>query len=160
MLFLPLARSFTDQQIADDFFASIDYQQYLAEGGPPFSRDVFLQCKCFCIDKSDFEECACPPCTLMRENVRGWHRLRAKWHREHDKVHAPHNLSCPTQQPCISCPCRTLGPHPCRAPSRSAPSPRTLVPRTLVHRTLPYRTLAPHTLTLTLYLNLLIATNL
>ena len=47
--------------------ASIDYQQYLAEGGLPFSKDVFCQAKCFCIEKSDFQECVCPPCTLMRE---------------------------------------------------------------------------------------------
>ena len=75
----------TDEQIAEDFFKSVDYAQYLAEGGKPFKKDVFLQSKCFCIDKSDFQECACPPCTLMRETVRGWHHQRAKWHREYDK---------------------------------------------------------------------------
>ena len=63
----------TDAQIAANFFISVDYQQYLAEGGLPFSKDVFCQAKCFCIEKSDFQECACPPCTLMREAVRGWH---------------------------------------------------------------------------------------
>lgn len=75
----------TDEQIAEDFFKSVDYLQYLSEGGMPFKKDIFLQAKCFCIDKSDFQECACPPCTLMRETVRGWHHQRAKWHREYDK---------------------------------------------------------------------------
>lgn len=75
----------TDAQIADDFFKSVDYMQYLKDGGRPFGRDVFLQAKCFCIQKSDFQECACPTCTLMRENVRGWHQQRPKWHRDHDK---------------------------------------------------------------------------
>ena len=75
----------TDAQIAANFFVSVDYQQYLAEGGLPFSKDVFCQAKCFCIEKSDFQECACPPCTLMREAVRGWHQQRAKWHKEGDQ---------------------------------------------------------------------------
>ena len=70
----------TDEQIADEFFQSVDYAQYVAEGGQPFGKSVFFECKCFCIDKSDFQECACPTCTVMRENVRGWHRQRAKWH--------------------------------------------------------------------------------
>ena len=61
----------TDEQIAEDFFKSVDYQQYIAEGGRRFSKDVFLQAKCFCIEKSNFQECACPPCTLMRETLRG-----------------------------------------------------------------------------------------
>ena len=74
-----------DEQIADDFFASVDYQQYLKEGGLPFKRDIFLQAKCFCIEKSDFQECTCPPCTLMRETLRDFHQQRAKWHREYDK---------------------------------------------------------------------------
>ena len=75
----------TDQQIAEDFFVSVDYQQYLSEGGRPFKKDIFLQAKCFCIATSDFSECTCPPCTLMRETTRGWHQQRAKWHREYDK---------------------------------------------------------------------------
>ena len=74
----------TDEQIAADFFESVDYAQYLAEGGPRFSKDIFLQSKCFCIVKSDFQECACPPCTLMRETLRGWHAQRQKWYREQD----------------------------------------------------------------------------
>lgn len=86
----------TDQQIAEDFFNSIDYQQYLADGGNPFSKDIFLQCKCFCIDKSDFQECTCPPCTLMRETLRGWHEQRTKWYRGHDATSA-------TAYPCGSC---------------------------------------------------------
>ena len=75
----------TDQQVAEDFFVSVDYQQYLSEGGRPFKKDIFLQSKCFCIAMSDFSECTCPPCTLMRETARGWHQQRAKWHREYDK---------------------------------------------------------------------------
>jgi hypothetical protein len=78
----------TDAQIAADFFASVDYQQYLADGGLPFSKDVFLQAKCFCIDKSDFQECACPTCTLMRETLRAYHQQRARWHRAYDEVGA------------------------------------------------------------------------
>jgi hypothetical protein len=78
----------TDQQIASDFFESVDYQQYLADGGRPFSRDVFLQAKCFCIEQSDFSECACPTCTLMRETLRGWHQQRRRWYRENDKAGA------------------------------------------------------------------------
>ena len=74
----------TDEQIAEDFFKSVDYQQYLADGGKAFSKDLFLQCKCFCISKSDFQECACPTCTLMRETLRGWNQQRAKWYRERD----------------------------------------------------------------------------
>lgn len=75
----------TDEQIAADFFVSVDYQQYVTEGGRPFKKDIFLQSKCFCIAMSDFSECTCPPCTLMRETARGWHQQRAKWHREYDK---------------------------------------------------------------------------
>jgi hypothetical protein len=75
----------TDEQIAEDFFKSVDYQQYLAEGGRRFSKDVFLQAKCFCIEKSNFQECACPPCTLMRETTRGWHTQRKKWYSKQDK---------------------------------------------------------------------------
>ena len=79
----------TDEQIALDFFASVDYAQYLAEGGRRFSKDIFLQCKCFCIVRSDFQECACPPCTLMRETLRGWNAQRQKWFREQDARGAP-----------------------------------------------------------------------
>ena len=68
---------------------SVDYQQYLAQGGRPFSNDIFLQSKCFCIEQTDFQECACPYCTLMRETTRGWHKQRKGWHREHDKEGAP-----------------------------------------------------------------------
>lgn len=75
----------TDEQIASDFFKSVDYAQYVAEGGPRFSKDLFLQCKCFCVVKSDFQECACPPCTLMRETLRGWHAQRQKWFRKQDE---------------------------------------------------------------------------
>ena len=64
---------------------SVDYRQYLEQGGRPFSRDIFLQSKCFCIDQTDFQECACPHCTLMRETTRGWHQQRKKWHFQHDK---------------------------------------------------------------------------
>jgi hypothetical protein len=78
----------TDQQIAEDFFNSVDYLQYLADGGQPFSKDVFLQCKCFCIVKADFQECTCPPCTLMRETLRSWHEQRSKWYRERDTASA------------------------------------------------------------------------
>ena len=74
----------TDEQVAADFFASVDYAQYLAEGGRRFSKDIFLQCKCFCIVKSDFQECVCPFCTLMRETLRGWHAQRQKWFRKQD----------------------------------------------------------------------------
>ena len=86
----------TDQQIADDFFKSVDYQQYLADGGRPFSKDLFLQCKCFCIEKSNFQECACPTCTLMRETLRGWHQQRSAWYRTADASSA---AACP----CGSC---------------------------------------------------------
>lgn len=44
-----------------------------------------MQVKCFCIDKSDFQECACPPCTLMRETLRGWHTQRKNWYRKQDE---------------------------------------------------------------------------
>ena len=86
----------TDEQIADDFFKSLDYQQYLSSGGLPFSKDLFLQSKCFCIEKTNFQECACPTCTLMRETLRGWHQQRSAWYRAADVSGA---AACP----CGSC---------------------------------------------------------
>ena len=75
----------TDEQIAADFFVSVDYKHYTDTGGTAFGKDIFLQCKCFCIEKSTFSECACPSCTLMREGVRYWNKQRPRWFSEADK---------------------------------------------------------------------------
>ena len=40
--------------------------------------------KCFCIGPSKFEECACPTCMLLRENLRLLDKQRAAWHRKSD----------------------------------------------------------------------------
>lgn len=69
-----------DYEIAERFFESPDYKEYVAAGGTPFSSDIFLQSKCFCIEQSTFSECACPTCTLMQENLRMWDRLRRQWY--------------------------------------------------------------------------------
>ena len=40
--------------------------------------------KCFCIGPSKFEECACPTCMLLRENLRLLDKQRGVWHRKSD----------------------------------------------------------------------------
>ena len=75
----------TNRQVWEAFQSSAEYGAYLLLGGAPISESLFFQMKCWCIDKSDHEECACPLCTQMFELMRDWHRQRTAWYREADK---------------------------------------------------------------------------
>ena len=74
----------TNENVAKAFFESADYADYLASGGRPFKEDIFYEMKCFCIGPSKFEECACPICMLLRENLRLVDKQRGAWHRKSD----------------------------------------------------------------------------
>jgi hypothetical protein len=75
----------TNEQMAEQFFESCEYEAYRTAGGPAFGKDIFYAQKCFCIEQSKFNECACPPCMLARETLRDWDRQRAQWYREAEK---------------------------------------------------------------------------
>ena len=86
----------TDEQIAEDFFKSrsTTSSTWRTAGALAFSKDIFLQSKCFCINKSDFQECACPTCTLMRETLRGWHAAACQVAPRARHGRRPHRAPC------------------------------------------------------------------
>ena len=86
----------TNENVAKAFFESADYQEYLASGGRPFKEDIFYEMKCFCIGPSKFEECACPTCTLLRENLRLLDKQRGTWHRKSDAARKAASASIAT----------------------------------------------------------------
>lgn len=84
----------TNQQVLDNFYASSEYAEYIASGGPPISEAIFFQEKCWCIVKADHEECACPICTQMYELLRDWHQQRKEWFKTADSVAGRRVCSC------------------------------------------------------------------